>query len=578
MRFIFYTSISFEDWDYDNSVKKGIGGSETSIVEMSWRLARRGHEVIVYAPIKKTTKRDWRGTKWYRFEKADFKLPGVWILYRVPEAVDKFLPRRKNQKVWLLWQDWDYPTLTKKRMNGVDQHITLSKSHGKYMTERYPGIKVWLSSNGLKLDLIESIEREKITRNPKRLMYASSPDRGLKQALISFKKAREFDSDLEFHAFYGFNNLRKLSKGNPQFKKVITDIEELLDQPGVTFHGRINQRQLMREWFKSGIYVYETNFFETSHISGMEAMACGAVPIFSPVYAQGENIKHGIGIEGDANDSLTNSRFAHWIVKMTKHPELQELIRPEAIKYARERFNWERFVYQWELEALDRREIFEKAYDYPEQLIPAEVNKVIKIIKEKHKELNSQFNFKEKPFEKYVQQLSDVKGKTVLDVGGYDGKQSDWALGQGAKSATVVDNNSWKIYQDWPEFKPFKNVRYIDLDIFDYNTPADVVICQNVIYHVRNPWLLVEKLRKLTKKTLILSTSYVEGRQQKWDIYRPYEGHPVSWTVAWRPTISGLKALLEANGFKVVDQKIAKGHIVVKCIPVKPPIGFNYET
>src|SRR5205085_5060040 len=113
-------------------------GSETSIVEMAWRLAARGHEVIVYAPIKKTTKRNWRGTKWYRYEKANFKLKGVWILYRCPDIVDKFLPRRKGQTLWLLWQDWSYPTLTRRRITGVDKHITLSQAHGKYIIKNYP--------------------------------------------------------------------------------------------------------------------------------------------------------------------------------------------------------------------------------------------------------------------------------------------------------------------------------------------------------------------------------------------------------------------------------------------------------
>lgn len=374
MDFIFYTNIAFEDWDYDNSVKKGIGGSETSIVEMSWRLAAQGHNVTVYAPIKKTTKKDWRGTTWLRYEKADFKKKGIWILYRCPEVIEKFSPitKRKDQIVWLLWQDWDYPTLTEERIVNYDHHITLSKAHGRYMLKKYPtiGKKLWLTSNGLKLDLIEEIGKEKIARNPKRLMYASSPDRGLRQGLVSFHKAYEYMPDLEFHAFYGFNNLDKLIKSQPNspFAKLKDEIMKLLDHPGVYFHGRISQPQLMREWYKSGIYIYETNFFETSHISGMEAMACGAVPIFSPVYAQGENIKFGIGIEGNSDDPLTQARFGAEIVRLASQPQLQEQIRPEMIAYAKQRFNWENFVNQWVCEAAGKRGEFEKVFDYPVQL------------------------------------------------------------------------------------------------------------------------------------------------------------------------------------------------------------------
>jgi glycosyltransferase involved in cell wall biosynthesis len=373
VNFYFYTNVAFEDWDYDNSIKEGIGGSETSIVEMSWRLAKRGNKVTVYAPIKKTTVSPWRNVEWKRFEEATFKEKGVWILYRCPEVIDKFLPRKKGQQVWLLWQDWDYPTLTKKRIKGVDKMITLCKSHGRYMMDRYPDIpreKVWLSSNGIKLDLIEQIEKKNIKRDPFRVMYASSPDRGLLYALRVIKKAREFEPRINFHAFYGFNNLDKLIKGKPDspLAKNKAEVLKLLKQKNVFFHGRIPQPQLMEEWFKSGVYLYITNFFETSHISGMEAQAIGAVPIFSPIYAQGENIQHGIGVEGNADDPMTIASAAAELVRLVLINNLADSMRPAMKQWARNRFNWECFVTQWELEAINDRRTFEYKYQFPEQL------------------------------------------------------------------------------------------------------------------------------------------------------------------------------------------------------------------
>lgn len=381
MKFNFYTNIAFEDWDYDNAVKQGIGGSETSIVEMSWRLAARGHDVTVYSPIKKSTKPIWRNVKWKRYEEATFTEEGVWILYRCPEITDKFTKKHRGQQVWLLWQDWDYQSLTKERNDKIDKNITLCKAHGRYMIDRYPYTKdnLWLSSNGVKKELIEEIETEKIQRDPYRVMYASSPDRGLKSALQVIQKAREYEPKINFHAFYGFNNLNKLIKGAPNspMAKDKAEIMGLLDQENVFFHGRINQKQLMREWFKSGIYMYITNFFETSHISGMEAQACGAIPIFSPIFAQKENIRYGIAIEGKAEDPLTIAKAAGDLVRLVRNQkeadpmygtDLQEAIRVPMMQWARDRFNWERFVSQWEMEAQGKREEFEQWLDFPEQL------------------------------------------------------------------------------------------------------------------------------------------------------------------------------------------------------------------
>lgn len=372
MRFIFYSPIAFEKWDWRNSVEKGIGGSETSHVEMAWRLAARGHEVITYAPIPSDSPGEWRGTKWYPIKKADFSLTGVWILYRCPDIVDKFSPitKRKDQQLWLLMQDWDYPNWTSERINNTDKIITLCQSHGREVIKNHPLItkNLWLSSNGIKLDLLEEIEKENIERNPFRIMHASSPDRGLKPALLSFRKAKEYVPELEFHAFYGFNNLEKLAKKNKIFKKQINEIKKLLNQPGVIFHGRVSQPELYREWFKSGIYIYETNFFETSNIASQEAQAMGAIPVFSPIYAQQENIKHGIGVEGSADDPLTHARFGAELVRLALQPELQEKIRTPMMEWARKRFNWENFVTQWELEAQGKRKEFEEQFEFPVQL------------------------------------------------------------------------------------------------------------------------------------------------------------------------------------------------------------------
>lgn len=375
MRFIFHTSIAFEDWNWESSLKEGIGGSETSIVEMSWRLAKRGHEVIVYAPIPKDSPNEWRGTKWFRYEKTDWSLKGTWIIYRVPTAIDNFssINKRKDQKVWLMEQDWDYPDLTEKRIKNFDKIVTLCKSHGRYTLDRHPSLtkdKLWLTSNGIKLDLIEEIEKKEIERDPFRVMYASSPDRGLLYALRVIKKAREYEPRINFHAFYGFNNLDKLIKGKPDspLAKNKAEVLKLLKQKNVFFHGRIPQPQLMEEWFKSGVYLYVTNFFETSHISGMEAQATGAVPIFSPIYAQGENIQHGIGVEGNADDPATIANAAAELVRLVLVQNLQPQIRKEMMDWARKRFNWEILTDQWSLEANGERKLFETLYDFPEQL------------------------------------------------------------------------------------------------------------------------------------------------------------------------------------------------------------------
>lgn len=357
MNFYFFTNVTYEDWNYNTPNTTGIGGSETSIIEMSSRLALRNHNVTVYAPIPKETKPRWKNTTWKYYKEADFSQKGTWILYRCPEIIDKFpqIGERKDQVLYLVSQDWGYPNFTSKRIKNLNYFITLSNAHTKYIVEKHKQLKpdqIFISSNGIKVELLKEIEKKKIKRNPLRIMHASSPDRGLKQAILIFKKAKEFIPELELHAFYGFDNLDKLITTLPNSNPIVkntAEIKELLKTTeGITFHGRIPQPELYREWFKSGIYLYITDFFETSNIASMEAQSMGAVPVFSPVFAQGENIQHGIGIEGKSDDPLTLSRAAAEVVRLAQHPELQEVIRKQMMPWARQEFTWEKFVDQWE--------------------------------------------------------------------------------------------------------------------------------------------------------------------------------------------------------------------------------------
>lgn len=352
MRFIFYSPVAFEQWDWRNSIEKGIGGSETSHVEMAWRLARRGHEVITYAPIPDDCPGEWRGTIWKRLDEVDWTLDGVWVLYRCPEKLDEFTEDHPRKTLWLLNQDWHYRTFTPERLAKLDKMLCLCEWHKRYCLETmsFPAEKIMVTSNGLKADLIEEVEKEGITRNPYRIMYASSPDRGLVHVIRAFAIAREFEPRLELHVFYGFNNLRKLTQ-MPRLQANADLCERLMKQvPGVTFHGRITQNQLYREWMSTGLWVYRTDFRETSCITCMEAQALGAIPIVSPVAALDENVHFGEAIEGDADDPLVGAKFAQAIVKWA-HPTKQENTRKVMMAYARKRFDWERFVTEWEAEA-----------------------------------------------------------------------------------------------------------------------------------------------------------------------------------------------------------------------------------
>lgn len=353
MKFVMYHPVHFEQWDWRNE-DTGIGGSETHQIEMAWRLAKRGHEVISYAPIPVDCERQWRGTQWRHLDEVDFTEDGTWIIYRSPETADHFKPG-DDQELWLICQDEDYPSFSEKRAEKFTRICPLCNAQAQNIvkTKPYLNDKIWITSNGVRVDLIRDILASEVpVRDPHRIMYASSPDRGLKYVLETLKRAREYVPELELHAFYGFNNIDKLIKLNPQFahyKKLKAEIQELMKQDNVYWHGRVSQRELLIEWLKTGIWLYQTNFRETSCITCLEAQSLGAIPITNPWWALGENVMSGIFIQGDAwGDRLVKARYVGELVRLASDLELQETIRTGMMREAMVRFNWERIVDQWE--------------------------------------------------------------------------------------------------------------------------------------------------------------------------------------------------------------------------------------
>jgi tRNA (mo5U34)-methyltransferase len=167
---------------------------------------------------------------------------------------------------------------------------------------------------------------------------------------------------------------------------------------------------------------------------------------------------------------------------------------------------------------------------------------------------------------------ADCTGKTVLDIGGYDGEIAAECLRRGASSAIVFDNGQWTDYT-WakPLVKP--GCVYQRGDLMDWGAvapkPADIVLLYNVIYHIRDPWAAIERCRVLTKETFVICTSFIEGDKEDWRLQgrndldiKINDVH----TIFWRPTIPGLRRMLELNGFTIDEQVGPVGdHVCIRC-------------
>jgi glycosyltransferase involved in cell wall biosynthesis len=198
--------------------------------------------------------------------------------------------------------------LTKSRAARFEGIVVLTEWHKKHMMELYPFVpeeKFWVCPNGV--DLERFLNEPAPERNPKRVVYSSSPDRGLDIILEKiWPEVIKKVPDAELHIYYGWNNFDKFIPMFPQladFKMKVLNL--LANSKNVVLHGRISQDELAQEMRKSGVWLYPTYFSETYCITAVEAQLAGLVPVTNDLAALAETVKGGFVLTQDHNEPET---------------------------------------------------------------------------------------------------------------------------------------------------------------------------------------------------------------------------------------------------------------------------------
>jgi tRNA (mo5U34)-methyltransferase len=110
---------------------------------------------------------------------------------------------------------------------------------------------------------------------------------------------------------------------------------------------------------------------------------------------------------------------------------------------------------------------------------------------------------------------SDLSGKTVLDIGAYDGFFSFEFERRGAARVLAIDTYSWDKQRGLECFlaaREFFNskVEHRRMDVSELCPQEvgtfDLVFCAGLLYHVQDPLLALKRIRSVTRKQLILET------------------------------------------------------------------------
>ena len=159
----------------------------------------------------------------------------------------------------------------------------------------------------------------------------------------------------------------------------------------------------------------------------------------------------------------------------------------------------------------------------------------------------------------------DLKGKTILDIGCWDGYFSFLAEKRGADLVYSIDpyqvfenpeegQRGYKLAHKLLNSKCIQMVSSLESYAQDStNSSMDIVLYLGILYHVDHPLKELEYLYKVTNEFALIETAISYEVPNVPSVWQFLPGKENDINNKWYPTLSGLKSALLYVGFKKVE-------------------------
>lgn len=310
----------------DPNAKRQIGGGETAMLNMAKAMAARGHDVTVFHDLDEAGE----------YDRVQY----------LPKELLVSLATVVPHDVLVAWDD----PMTFRYCDKARKHVLCYQLNDAvvgvfdHVIDRYYHPSVWhaerfasmfnIPQSKQRVQLTNGIDpyryTQEVGRDPLRVIYSSSPDRGLHHLLAAWPKVIEFVPNASLHVFYEMDKWLELTF-QLEAQGLVGDTTErahILRQfrqnppPNVHFHGGVGQWELAREQLRSTILAYPCDPVQPTEgfsMTCLEAIAAGCTLLTTDADALGE-------LWSEAPDTIILPRpvdplvWADTIVKVLTNP------------------------------------------------------------------------------------------------------------------------------------------------------------------------------------------------------------------------------------------------------------------
>jgi predicted O-methyltransferase YrrM len=298
----------FEPWTGADIMTKGVGGSETYIIEMARHIQRQyKYKVVVFCNCLEASV----------FEDVNYIPINAFMPFAKKVKIDtciisrftEYVPVAINglvDNIYIVLHDLTPSGVVIPMSEKLKQIFCLSEWHVAYFLERFPMFKAITSPFYYGIDVNKFSKNQEIQEKekvPYKFIYSSFPNRGLLQLLQMWPKIVNKYPKASLHIYADIDGKWVNSVEKPKMNQIrqLLNYYKEIKTINIFYHGWVNKSVLAEAWKTAEYWLYPCTFMETFCLTAVEAALSKTLCITNGLAAlQNTVANRGVCVEGDA--------------------------------------------------------------------------------------------------------------------------------------------------------------------------------------------------------------------------------------------------------------------------------------
>lgn len=287
-KLIFIADGGFSEWTGKDILDKGLGGSETHVVEMTRHIKSQYSNYDVYVFCKCNEKDVFEGVQYIPLSELDAFLNSNYIKHCIVSRFSEYIPLTIHsyvENIYLFLHDLGPSGVVIPRHPKLKQVFCVSEWHKSYFTNNFPNLADITVSfyHGLyfspdpaspipdTLTISTTAPPDPLHPNPTsktKFIYSSFPNRGLVYVLLLWNDIVNAIPTAELHLYCDVNG-EWVNRNYPEEMNIIRIL--LSKCKNIVNHGWVNKKELNKGWIDADVWFYPCKFMETFCLTALEA-------------------------------------------------------------------------------------------------------------------------------------------------------------------------------------------------------------------------------------------------------------------------------------------------------------------